>query len=83
MDDIRKEQQLPLAEVKPGDFPLCSMESRAAARAFAESKNRAKQIIQIVLVSPDGSKEDGPRIELDANLLLKRKFKPLLAKPRI
>jgi hypothetical protein len=43
MDDTRKEQQLPVAEVKPGDFPLCSMESRATARAFAESKNRAKR----------------------------------------
>jgi hypothetical protein len=65
MGNTRKEQQLPLAEVKPGDFPLCSMESRATARALAERKNKAKRIMQIVFVSPDGSKEDGPRIELD------------------
>ena len=44
MNKARKEQPLPVAEVKPGDFPLGSIESRAAARALLERKNEAKHI---------------------------------------
>jgi hypothetical protein len=65
MNNTRKEQPLPGAEVKPSDFPLCSVESRAAVRALAERKSKPKRIIQIRFVSPDGTATDGPRFVLD------------------
>lgn len=65
MNNTGKQQSLPVAEVKPGDFPLGSVESRAAARALAERKRKTKRIIQIRFVSPDGTATDGPRVVLD------------------
>ena len=71
MNNTGKQQQLPVAEVKPGfgvgvgDFPIGSIESRAAARMLASRKSAEKQVIQIRFVSPDGRVEDGPRIVID------------------
>jgi len=39
MNYARKPQPLPVAEVKPGDFPLGSMESRA------DSKSRSRNVL--------------------------------------
>ncbi len=46
---------------KPGDYELGSVQSRAAARALMQDKqNNDDDTIQIVYVSPDGTKENGP-----------------------
>jgi hypothetical protein len=50
--------------LKPGDYELGSAKSRAAARSLAEAKRRPAEMIQIILVSPDGQKEKGPLIEI-------------------
>lgn len=51
MNNTRKQQPLPVAEVKPGDFSLGSVESRAAARMIAEKiANRHKLVRRIVFV---------------------------------
>jgi hypothetical protein len=47
MNNTGKVQLLPVAEVKPGDFPLGSLESRVAARALAERKNETKCVFSI------------------------------------
>jgi|HubBroStandDraft_4_1064222.scaffolds.fasta_scaffold1329925_1 hypothetical protein len=65
MNYARKPQPLPVAEVKPGDFPLGSMESRAAARALAERKNEGKRILMIQFIParvghPDVEKMSNP-----------------------
>ena len=65
MHNTGEQQPLPVAEVKPGDFPLGSLESRAAARALVERKSKPKRIIQIRFLSPDGTVTDGPRVVLD------------------
>jgi hypothetical protein len=49
------------ALLKPGNFELGSPASRAAARAMAESR-KEDHFIQIVYVSPDGTKTNGPRL---------------------
>ncbi len=49
---------------RPGDYPLGSLESRAAARIMIDTKKREGDVIQVVFVSPDGRRADGPRIEL-------------------
>ncbi len=46
---------------KPGDYPLGSLQSRAAARAVVDSMAEEELVIQIVFVGPDGTKENGPR----------------------
>jgi hypothetical protein len=51
------------------EFEIGSLESRAAARALAQDRNKEEMTIQIVLVSPDGSRNNGsllriPRVEL-------------------
>jgi len=52
MNNTGKQQPLPVAELKPGDFPLGSVESRAAARMLAERKVEApKQVWSIRFVS--------------------------------
>jgi hypothetical protein len=52
MNKSEKEQSLPVAELKPGDFPVGSIESRAAARMLAERKKAAvKQVLRIQFVS--------------------------------
>jgi hypothetical protein len=50
MDNTRKKQSLPVARasVKPGDFPLGSAESRAAARALLRNQRASKPRIEIV-----------------------------------
>ena len=65
MNNAGKQQRLPVAEVKPGDFPLGSLESRVAARALAERKSKPKRVLQIRFLSPDGTVTDGPRVVLD------------------
>ena len=60
----REMAALPAAP-NPGNFPIRSTESRAAARMLAERKSKPKRVIQVVFVSPDGTREGGPRIELD------------------
>jgi len=57
MNNTEKQQPLPVAEVKPGDFPLVSIESRAEARMIAEKiANRHKLVRRIVFV-PTGLDE--------------------------
>ncbi len=54
---------------KPGEYPIGSVQSRAAARALMQEKeNKKEQFIQIVYVSPDGTRENGPRIKADSSL---------------
>jgi hypothetical protein len=48
--------------LRPGDFSLGSLESRAAARAILDERGEAETVIQIVFVSPDGDKTDGPKL---------------------
>jgi hypothetical protein len=53
---------------KPGDFPLGSMASRAAARAMSDAKRDQKPDrltgIQIVYGAPGGPQEYGPLIKI-------------------
>jgi hypothetical protein len=52
MNNTEKQHSLPVAEMKPGDFPVGSIESRAAARMLAERKKAAvKQVLRIQFVS--------------------------------
>jgi len=52
MNNTGERPLLRVAETKPGDFPLGSMESRAAARMLAERKVEApKQVWNIQFVS--------------------------------
>lgn len=55
-----------LSAPKPGDYPLGSLESRAAARAIVDSKKREETVIQVVFVSPDGTRENGPLLRVPA-----------------
>ena len=50
--------------LRPGDYELGSMQSRAAARSLVETKKKPRGSIQIILVSPNGEKRNGPLIEL-------------------
>ena len=45
----------------PADYPLASVESRAAARALVQDRDKKGEVIEIVLVSPDGTRTNGPR----------------------
>ena len=47
---------------KPGDYPIGSVQSRAAARALVQERDKDELVIQIVYVSPDGTKKNGPLI---------------------
>jgi hypothetical protein len=51
---------------KPGDFPLGSIQSRAAARAMIEAGTDDGMLrsIQIIYVDSDGTRTEGPRIEI-------------------
>jgi hypothetical protein len=49
---------------RPGDYPLGCLESRAAARAILQDKDKGKVVIQLVFVSPDGKREPGPQIKI-------------------
>jgi hypothetical protein len=46
----------------PADYPIGSLESRAAARALI--KDKEGKFIQIVYVSTDGTEENGPLIKI-------------------
>lgn len=68
----RRKRTDPLAEgatistPKPGDYPIGSAHSRAAARMLA-GRHKSKEIaIQVVYVSPDGTRKDGPLIRFPA-----------------
>lgn len=43
----------------PGDYPIGSLQSRAAARVLLRNKKRTEIAIQIVYVSPDGTRKNG------------------------
>ena len=66
MHKTGEQQPLPVAEVKPGDFPIGSMESRAAARMLASRKREAsKEVIAIKFIPardghPDAEKMQNP-----------------------
>ena len=47
---------------RPGDYSLGSLESRAAARALIQGRDKGGTVIQVVFVSSDGTRTDGPRI---------------------
>lgn len=52
INNTGKLHPLPVAEMKPGDFPVGSIESRAAARLLAERKKAAvKPVRRIQFVS--------------------------------
>ena len=53
-----------MSELKPGDYRLGSLESRAAARAMVDSEKVEEMVIQIVFVSPDGTRENGPQYRI-------------------
>jgi hypothetical protein len=49
---------------KPGDFPIGSVQSRAAARAIVDATKKEETVIQIVYVSPSGERVNGPLIKI-------------------
>lgn len=51
---------------KPGDYSIGSLRSRAAARAMIGTmkEDRTLRGIQIINVSPDGTRTEGERIEI-------------------
>jgi|WetSurMetagenome_2_1015567.scaffolds.fasta_scaffold70984_3 hypothetical protein len=49
---------------KPGNYPIGSVHSRAAARALVQEKEKSGCFIQIVGVSPDGTRKNGPLIQI-------------------
>ena len=52
---------------RPGDYPIRSVQSRAAARALMRRrKSEDEMAIQMVYVSPDGTRKDGPLIRFPA-----------------
>lgn len=65
MKNPRKEKLLPVAGPRPNDFPLYSLESRAAARAIVERKGKKKRLLVVQFVSPNGDITDGPTFEVD------------------
>jgi len=56
-----------MSEPKPGDYPLGSLESRAAARAIVDSQKVEEMVIQVIFVSPDGTRENGPQYRIPAS----------------
>ncbi len=53
-----------MSEAKPGDYRLGSFESRAAARAMVDSEKVEEMVIQVVFVSPDGTRVNGEQIRI-------------------
>jgi hypothetical protein len=51
---------------KPGNYPVGSLESRAAARALVDSEKEEEMVIQIVFGSPDRTTENGPVYRIPA-----------------
>jgi hypothetical protein len=64
MKNTRKNKGLPLAKAKPDEFPIYSLQSRVAARALAEQKNKEKFTLVIRFVSPNGDVTYGPTFEI-------------------
>jgi hypothetical protein len=58
---VNSKERKPLLPVtnpgpRPGDFPIGSLESRAAARALVESKSKKEALRMVVeFIKPDGS----------------------------
>lgn len=42
---------------KPGDFPIGSVESRAAMRAMIEHKSESKHVVRVILERVGGSSD--------------------------
>ena len=49
---------------KPGDYPIGSVQSRAAARVLIQKRDKEEVFIQIAYVSPDGTKKNGSLIRI-------------------
>ena len=63
--DRKSESQSALrTDLNPADFPIGSLESRAVARALTQKQDKEEDFIQIVYVSPNGSRENGPLIRI-------------------
>jgi hypothetical protein len=64
-NENRRKRTVPLQETatksapKPADFPIGSMQSRAAARVLLQDREKMETVIQIVYVSPDGTRKNG------------------------
>lgn len=69
MNNARKMQPLPVAKVKPGDFPLGSLESRVAARAIAERKNDEKCVYQIQFIPVRDGRPDAEKMQSPPRLI--------------
>jgi hypothetical protein len=52
--------------LKPGNYPIGSAQSRATARALLEQKKSKETSIQVVYVSPDGTKTNGHLLRFPA-----------------
>jgi hypothetical protein len=52
------------SRLKPGDYPVGSLESRAAARALVQDRDKGGKEIQIIFVSPDGMEVNGPKLKV-------------------
>lgn len=50
--------------IKPGNYDLGSLESRAAARSLAEAKKKPAEMLRVVFVSPEGKEVDELLIEI-------------------
>jgi|WetSurMetagenome_2_1015567.scaffolds.fasta_scaffold242616_1 hypothetical protein len=72
LSEYRKKGIDPLREAatksapKPGDYPIGSLQSRAAARAFMGRRRSQETAIQVIYVSPDGARKNGPLFRFPA-----------------
>ncbi len=64
MNDTKKETPLPVANSgpRPGDFPLCSIQSRAAARAMM--KRKQEEGMRVFIVNGHGAVPDARRQDM-------------------
>lgn len=53
-----------MSDQEPGHYPLGAVKSRAAARALVQDRQKEVKVIEIVYVSPDGNRTNGPRFEI-------------------
>ena len=53
---------------KPGDFPVGSLESRAAARALHEQRKQAGPLLEVIITSVGSGPETGEKILRDDGL---------------
>jgi hypothetical protein len=52
----------------PGNYPIGSVQSRAAARVLTQGKKKEEEFIRVVYVSPDGTKKNGHVIRIGGRL---------------